>query len=160
GLRIGGVELESRVYLSSSRWLEEALWMLPIATAGDGQIVWASNQDEKLANRVEPAALTDQGVIRLTEVQSVPLDARPLPLPEGYSGGFGVACIPKTSHSLCKVEVRAANWGRVAFTHFRPGGTSAKGYRQVEQRGGLASDYIVSGVHVIRGKRDCVLAVM
>ncbi|SPE43511.1 hypothetical protein SBA3_950002 [Candidatus Sulfopaludibacter sp. SbA3] len=60
--------------------------------------------------------------------------------------------------------MRAVNWGRVAFTHFRPGGAIAKSYRQVEERGSLASDYIVSGAHVIgpaaARKRDCLLAVM
>ena len=67
------------------------------------------------------------------------------------SGGFGAATIPRTSHSLNKVEVRAVNWGRVAMTHFRPGGAVAKSYRQVNERGDLASDYIVSGAHVIGG---------
>ncbi len=82
----------------------------------------------------------------------------------GTAGGFGAATIPKTSHSLNKIELRAVNWGRVAMTHFRPGGAVAKSYRQVDQRGNLASDYIVSGAHVIGGaqsrKRDCLLAVM
>jgi hypothetical protein len=160
GLRIGGLQLESRVYLSSSRWVEEALWKLPFVTTGDGRIAWVSNQDEKLAARVQPAALTDQGLVRLTEFQSCRIAARDLPLPEGFSGGFGAACIPKTSHSLNKIEVRAVNWGRVAFTHFRPGGAVAKGYRGVDARGDLASDYIVSGAHNIRGKRDCLLAIM
>jgi hypothetical protein len=123
-----------------------------------------SNRDERLAERVQPASATDQGVIRLTEFQSCRIDARDLPLPAGYSGGFGVACIPKTSHSLNKVEVRAVNWGRVAFTHFRPGGAVAKGYRQVEERGNLASDYLVTGAHILGSsgnrKRDCLLAIM
>jgi hypothetical protein len=65
---------------------------------------------------------------------------------------------------LQKVEVRAREWNRVAFTHFRPGGATAKAYREVQDRGNLASDYIVSGAHVICGpnnrKRDSVLAVM
>ena len=47
---------------------------------------------------------------------------------------------------------------------FRPGGAVGQGYRQVEDRGNLASDYIVSGAHVIGSaanrKRDCLLAVM
>jgi hypothetical protein len=164
GLRLGELQLDSRFYLSSSRWQEEALWMLPLVTTGEGQIAWASNHDEQLAKRVAPGGLTDQGLVRLTEFQSCRIDTRSLPLPDGFSGGFGVATIPKTSHSLLKVEVRAANWGRVAFTHFRPGGASAKAYRQVDDRGGLASDYIVSGVHVIGSatnrKRDCLLALM
>ncbi len=164
GLKVGGVELESRVHLSSSRWVEEALWKLPFVTTDRGEIAWVSNRDDQFSSRVRPAALTDQGAIRLTEFQSCRIAARDLPLPDGFSGGFGAACIPKTSHSLNKIEVRAANWGRVAFTHFRPGGAVAKSYRQVEERGGLASDYIVSGAHVLgpagARKRDCLLAVM
>lgn len=164
GVKIAGVELESRVYFSSSHWVEEALWKLPFVTTGDGRIAWVSNRDDQFSARVQPSSLTDQGVVRLTEFQSCRIAARDLPLPDGFSGGFGAACIPKTSHSLNKVEVRAVNWGRVAFTHFRPGGAVAKSYRQVEERGALASDYIVSGAHVIgtaaARKRDCLLAVM
>jgi hypothetical protein len=160
GLHVGGLELESRVYLSASRWAEEALWLLPFVTTGEGSIGWVSNRDEKLADAVAPAALAVDGAVRLTEFQSCRIDAKALPLPEGFAGGFGAATIPKTSHSLNKIEVRVKNWGRVAFTHFRPGGAVAKSYRQVEQRGGVASDYIVSGAHLIRGKRDCLLAIM
>lgn len=164
GLRLGDLELESRVYLSSSRWVEAALWKLPFVTTGEGRIAWVSNQDEHFAERVQPSAATDQGLLRLEEFQSCRIAARDLPLPDGFSGGFGAACIPKTSHSLNKVEVRAVNWGRVAFTHFRPGGAVAKSYRMVEERGNLASDYIVSGAHLIGGasarKRDCLLAIM
>jgi hypothetical protein len=164
GLRVGGLQLDSRMYLSSSRWVEEALWLMPFVTTGDGQIGWVSNKDEKLAERVAPSAVTSQGVVRLTEFQSCRIDAQALPLPDGCSGGFGVAAIPKTSHSLLKVEVAAKEWGRVAFTHFRPGGATAKAYREVADRGNLASDYIVSGAHVIgtasNRKRDCVLAIM
>ena len=160
GLRLGELQLESRIHLSSSRWVEEALWKLPFVTTADGRIAWASNQDEQFAGRVQPAAIVDQGLLRLTEFQSCRIAARDLPLPDGFSGGFGAACIPKTSHSLNKVEVRAVNWGRVAFTHFRPGGAVAKSYRQVDARGNLASDYLVSGAHAIARKRDCLLAIM
>jgi hypothetical protein len=160
GFQVGGLELESRAYLSASRWAEEALWLLPFVTTGEGTIGWVSNRDEKLADSVAPSALAVDGAVRLTEFQSCRIDAKALPLPDGFAGGFGAATIPKTSHSLNKIEVRVKNWGRVAFTHFRPGGAVAKSYRQVEQRGGVASDYIVSGAHLIRGKRDCLLAIM
>jgi hypothetical protein len=164
GLRVGGVQLDSRLYLSSSRWVEEALWLMPFVTTGDGLIAWVSNRDDQFAQRVQPPEATDQGVLRLTEFQSCRIDVRGLPVPDGYSGGFGVATIPKTSHSLQKVEVMAKEWGRVAFTHFRPGGATAKSYRDVADRGSLASDYIVSGAYVIGSassrKRDCVLAIM
>ncbi len=149
GVRIGELQLESRMYLHASRWAEEALWMMPFVTTGEGTISWVSNRDDGFTRRVAPAAVTDQGVVRLSEFQSCMIDSRALPLPDGYAGGFGCACIPKTSHSLNKIELRAVNWGRVAMTHFRPGGAVAKSYRTVEQRGGLASDYIVSGAHVI-----------
>jgi hypothetical protein len=164
GVRIGDLQLESRFYLHASRWSEEALWMMPFATTGEGTIAWVSTHDDKFAERVAPAAVTDQNVVRLSEFQSCMIDSRALPLPDGYAGGFGAAAIPRTSHSLNKIELRAVNWGRVAMTHFRPGGAVAKSYRQVEQRGGLASDYIVSGAHVIGGpqsrKRDCLIAIM
>ena len=164
GMHVGGLELNSRLYMSSSRWVEEALWLMPFATTGDGQIAWVSNRDDQFTDRVQPSELCNQGVLRLTEFQSCRIDARALPVPDGYSGGFGVATIPKTSHSLLKVEVMAKEWGRVAFTHFRPGGSAAKAYRDVENRGKLASDYIVSGAHIIGSatnrKRDCVLAIM
>jgi hypothetical protein len=163
-VRIGDLQLESRLYLSASRWAEAALWMLPFVTTGEGAIGWVSNRDEKYEQRIKPADVADQGAVRLSEFQSCCIDAATLPLPDGFSGGFGAATIPKTSHSLNKVEVRAVNWGRVAMTHFRPGGAVAKSYRQVDRRGGLASDYIVSGAHVIGGardrKRDCLLAIM
>jgi len=164
GVRIGDLQLESRMYLSASRWAEEVLWMMPFVTTDEGTIGWVSNQDEQYARRIHPAEVADQGVVRLSEFQSCCIDAAALPLPDGFSGGFGAATIPRTSHSLNKIEVRAVNWGCVAMTHFRPGGAVAKSYRQVEQRGSLASDYIVSGAHVIGGARDrrrhCLLAIM
>ena len=164
GKRIGELELESRFYLSASRWLEEALWLMPFVTDGNGDYLWASNYDDHLTERIRPADLIDQGVLRLEQFQSCRVDALALPLPERFAGGFGVATIPKTSHSLLKVEVRAKNWGRVAFTHFRPGGKSAESYRQADDRGGVATDYIVTDCQ-IRGrspnrKRDTLLAVM
>ncbi|HEV8385941.1 MAG TPA: hypothetical protein VGQ11_13810 [Candidatus Acidoferrales bacterium] len=164
GKRIGDLELESRFYLSASRWLEEALWLMPFVTDGNGNFLWASNQDDQFAARVQPAALISQGVLRLEQFQSCRIDAKTLPLPEKFSGGFGVATIPKTSHSLLKVEVRAVNWGRVAFTHFRPGGKSAESYRLADDRGGVATDYIVTDCQVQgpreKRKRDALLAVM
>lgn len=164
GVRIGELQLESRMYLHASRWAEEALWMMPFVTTGEGRIAWVSNHDDQLAQRIAPEAVTDQGLVRLTEFQSCRIDSRALPLPDGYAGGFGAACLPRTSHSLNKIELRAVNWGRVAMTHFRPGGAVAKAYRTVEKRGGLASDYIVSGAHVIGSsqsrRRDCLMAIM
>lgn len=164
GARFGGVELHSRLYLSASRWREEALWLMPFVTTHEGNIAWVSDRDEQLATRIQPANHAQQGVLRLGFFESCCLDCKDLPLPPDYSGGFGVATIPPTSHSLMKVEVRAESWGRSCFTHFRPGGPAHKRYQTVAERGGLASDYIISGCHV-RGsasarKYDCLLAVM
>lgn len=159
-----GVELESRLYMSSSRWREEALWLMPFVTDERGMIMWVSNRDDEFPARVTPAEVADQGLLRLTEFQSCRIDAARLPLPPGYSGGYGLAAIPPTSHALMKVEVRARNWGSAAFTHFRPGGHFHKRYREVSERGGVATDYIISGCK-IRGRgderrRDCLLAIM
>ena len=164
GKRIGGVELESRVYMSASRWREEALWAMPFVTDKDGMIAWVSNRDDKLTERITPAAACEDGVLRLPEFASCRLDVALLPIEPQFAGGFGVATIPPTSHSLMKVEVRAKNWGRVAFTHFRPGGQFHRKYRTVAERGGLATDYIISGIQV-RGsvenrKYDSLLAIM
>ena len=52
--RVGIVQLDSRLYLSSSRWVEEALWLMPFVTTGDGQIAWVSNRDDQFAGRVHP----------------------------------------------------------------------------------------------------------
>jgi hypothetical protein len=160
GAVVNGVKLESRVHLSASRWQEEALWMLPFVTTGEGRIAWVPNQDSNFADRIAPSALADKGVIRLAEFQSCGIHAAS-PHPRGLRRGLRRHTIPRTSHSLNKVEVHAVNWGRVAMTHFRPGGAVAKGVRTIEDRGGLASDYIVSGVHVIgtaaNRKRDCLL---
>jgi hypothetical protein len=164
GLRIGDVELSSRFYLSSSKWLEEALWLMPFVTNAQGNIAWVSNKDDNFPTRVQPAALTNQGLVRLEAFQSVRIDANALPLPAGFSGGLGLGTIPLTSHSLKKVEVHVKDWNRSAFTHFRPGGQFHKKYRLADGRGGVATDYIVTDCQV-RGKagkreRDAILAVM
>ncbi len=164
GQRLGGLEFESHFYLSASQWLEEALWLMPFVTTGEGDIAWVSNKDERLPDRVRPAALTDQGLVRLAAFQSVRINARDLPVPSGFSGGLGIGTIPKTSHSLLKAEVHVKEWNRSAFTHFRPGGQTSRNYRTVDGRGGLATDYIVTDCQVVgrpgARKRDSVLAIM
>ncbi|MGZ8844508.1 MAG: hypothetical protein ACXW18_12655, partial [Pyrinomonadaceae bacterium] len=52
---------------------------------------------------------------------------------------------PTTNHTLMKVEVAAKEWDAHAFTHFRPGLQSARGYQLPKQRGNLATDYIACG---------------
>lgn len=164
GLRIGDLEFNSRFYLSSSRWQEEALWLMPFVTNGEGNIAWVSTKDDHFPDRVRPSSLAADGVLRLGAFQSVRMDANGLPIPSGVSGGLGLGTIPLTSHSLKKVEVHVKEWNRSAFTHFRPGGQFHKKYRLAENRGGVATDYIVTDCQV-RGKagnrlRDSVLAVM
>jgi hypothetical protein len=164
GRRFGDLQLESRLYLSANRWREEILWLMPFVTDSRGMIAWVSNRDDRLAERITPREAVGPGVLKLGFFESCHLDTRTLPLEPGFSGGFGVATIPPTSHALMKVEVRATNWGRVAFTHFRPGGHFHRRYREVSARGGLPTDYIVSGCQV-RGsadsrKYDCLLALM
>lgn len=162
--RLAGLELESRFYMSANRWREEALWLMPFVSNDQGLIAWVSNRDDDFASRLLPSELSTQGLIRLTEFQSCRLDARSLPLRPGFSGGYGLATIPATSHALVKVEVRVNNWDKVAFTHFRPGGFFHKRYREVAERGGVATDYIISGCQ-LRGsgdnrQHDCLLAIM
>ena len=57
-------------------------------------------------------------------------------------------------HFLFKVEVRVSEWDAYAFTHFRPGLRSARRYQKPKERGGLATDYIVSGARVTKNKSE------
>jgi hypothetical protein len=69
-----------------------------------------------------------------------------------FSGGLAVAVSPDTNHTLFKVEVRVREWQAYAFTHFRPGLRSARLYQKPKPRGGLATDYIVSGARIAKSK--------
>ena len=154
--KIGGAEngltFESRFYLSAGLSLEEAQWFYPFAIDGDGNAVWSSIKDEKLS--VCLPAQTERGVIKLAAGQSCALDFKRLSLAPGFAGGLGVAVAPDTTHTLLKVEVRAPEWNAFAFTHFRPGLRSARAYQKPEQRGGLRSDYIVSGARLVKSKNS------
>jgi hypothetical protein len=144
--------LESRFYLGTGLPLEETQWFYPFAVDGDGNAVWSALKDEKL-----PASLpaqTERGVIRLAAGQSCALDFNQLSLAPGFAGGLGVAVSPDTTHTMIKVEVRAQEWNAFAFTHFRPGLRSARAYQKAEQRGGLATDYIVSGARLVKSKNS------
>ena len=137
---------------------------MPFVTTEDGRIAWESNCDDQFPQRVLPSELANQGVLRLTEFQSCCIDARGLPLPDGYSGGFGVATIPKTSHSLQNVEVMAKEWDAWPSRTSAPAAPRRNPTATAADRGSLATDYIVSGAHIIGGasnrKRDSVLAIM
>jgi len=147
-----GLTLESRFYLGSGLPLEETQWFYPFAVDGDGNAVWSSLEDEKLSARLP--AHTDRGVIRLAAGQSCALDFKQLSLAPGLAGGLGVAVAPDTTHTLLKIEVRAQEWNAFAFTHFRPGLRSARTYQKPEQRGGLLTDYIISGARLVKDKNS------
>src|SRR5262249_47229092 len=150
-----GLTLESRIYLGSGLPLEETQWFYPFAVDGDGNAVWSSLKDEKLSARLP--AQTERGVIRLAAGQSCALDFKQLQLAPGFAGGLGVAVAPDTTHTLLKVEIRSPEWNAFAFTHFRPGLRSARNYQKPEQRGGLATDYIVSGARLLKTKNSSQL---
>jgi hypothetical protein len=154
--RLGGLTLESRCYFGTGLPLEEALWLYPFVTDGEGKIAWSVMEEEKLAAQV-PAAQTERRVIRLGAGQSCALDFSRLTLPSDFSGGIGVAVSPDTSHTLLKMEVRVPEWGAHAFTHFRPGIRSARAYQQPPERGGLATDYIASGARLWRDRSGLLI---
>jgi hypothetical protein len=161
--RIGGVTLESRFHFSSGAPLEEFLWLNPFVTDAEGNVAWQVTGETKL-----PAAISakqiERGVIKLGGMQSCMLDCAQLPLPQAFSGGLSLAVAPTTNHTLMKVETSVKEWGAHAFTHFRPGLQSARGYQASAPRGGLATDYIASGARVERNRgkivRDEVIGVM
>ncbi len=148
--KIGGVTLETRFYFGTGLPLEEAQWLYPFIVDESGTAVWSSQSDRHFA--AEYPEQSDKGVIRLRTGQSFRLDLQRLDLPDNFSGGLGLAVSPDTTHTLQKVEVRVAEWGAHAFTHFRPGLRSARMYQKPSQRGGLATDYIVSGARLVRTK--------
>lgn len=145
--RIGGVTLESRFHFSSGAPLEEFLWINPFITDSEGKVAWQATPETKLPETVS-AKQIEHGVIKLGGMQSCILDCAQLPLPKTFSGGLSLAVAPTTNHTLMKVEVSVKEWGAHAFTHFRPGLQSARGYQASPPRGGLATDYIASGARV------------
>jgi len=110
------------------------------------------------------ATQIERGAIKLGGMQSCMLDCAELPLPKTFSGGLSLAVAPTTNHTLMKVETSVKEWGAHAFTHFRPGLQSARGYQASPPRGGLATDYIASGARLERSGnkivRDEVIGVM
>lgn len=153
--RIGDLTLDSRFYFGAGLPLEEAQWFYPFAVDAKGEAVWSAMNDPKLVECLPTQ--TERGVIKLASNQSCALDFKQLALPQNFSGGLGVAVSPDTTHTLLKVEVRVAEWGAFAFTHFRPGLRSARAYQKPKQRGGLATDYIVSGARLAKSKNSAQL---
>lgn len=161
--RIGGVTLNSRFHLSSGAPLEEFLWMKPLISDRGGKVVWQITPEIKLPAAISPKQL-ESGAIKLGGMQSCTLDCGELSLPKAFAGGLSLAVAPTTNHTLMKVEISVEEWGAHAFTHFRPGLQSARGYQAPPARGGLATDYIATGARFeVRGDkkvRDEVIGVM
>jgi hypothetical protein len=161
--RIGGVTLESRFHFSSGAPLEEFLWINPFITDADGKVTWQVTPETTLPATIA-AQQIEHGIIKLGGMQSCLFDCAQLPLPGTFSGGLSLAVTPTTNHTLMKVETSVKEWGAHAFTHFRPGLQSARGYQTSPPRGGLATDYIASGARVERNGnkivRDEVIGVM
>jgi hypothetical protein len=161
--RIGGVTLESRFHFSSGAPLEEFLWLNPFITDMNGNVAWQVTADTKLPATIS-AKQIERGVIKLGGMQSCLLDCAQLPLPKTFAGGLSLAVAPTTNHTLMKIETSVREWGAHAFTHFRPGLQSARGYQTPPPRGGLVTDYIASGARLEmndgRIVRDEVIGVM
>ncbi len=142
--KIGGITLESRFHLSSGAPVEEALWLSPFITDGNGSVVWQAREGSKLPSSI-PERQIERGAIKLGGQQSCIFDCTRLDLPKGFSGGLSLAITPLSNHTLMKVEVMAPEWNARAFTHFRPGLASARAYQKPAWRAGLGTDYIVAG---------------
>jgi hypothetical protein len=142
--QIGGVTLNSRFHFSSGAPLEEHLWLNPLITDPGGNVVWQSTAETPLPPGI-PQKQIERGVIKLAGMESCVFDCPPLSLPAKFSGGLSLAVSPTTNHTLMKIEISVKEWGAHAFTHFRPGLQSARGYQLPKQRGGLATDYIACG---------------
>jgi hypothetical protein len=149
GKQVGGITFDSRLHLSTGLPLEEAMWFNLFATDANGNVPWLSAKDPKLPPMLL-ASQIDQRVIKLRAGQSCVLDFARLSVPANFSGGLSLAIAPDSTHTLMKVEIQVPEWGAHAFTHFRPGLRAARGYQKPKQRGGLATDYIISGAHVER----------
>ncbi|MDT7605260.1 MAG: hypothetical protein QOF61_3257 [Acidobacteriota bacterium] len=149
--RIGGLTFDSRFHLGTGYLnADEAQWFYPYVTDAAGDVVWASQRDEKLAHASIPTSQVERGVIRLTPHQACLLDPAKLSFPENFSGGLSLAVTPDTTHTLMKVELHVAEWGAHAFTHFRPGLRAARAYRQSRGQDGFATDYITTGARLNR----------
>jgi hypothetical protein len=161
--KLGGITLESRFHLSSGAPMEEALWLNPFITDGNGKVAWQTGDGSKLPSSISEKQI-ERGAIKLPGQQSCIFDCTRLDLPKGFSGGLSLAITPLSNHTLMKVEVLAVEWNATAFTHFRPGLAAARSYQKPASRAGLATDYIVAGAALTteagKIRRDEIIAVM
>ena len=161
--RIGGLTLDSRFHFSSGAPMEELLWLSPFITDGEGAVAWQPTAEAKYPSSITPTQI-ERSAIKLAGMQSCVFNCAELPLPKTFSGGMSLPVAPTTNHTLMKVEVSVKEWNAYAFTHFRPGLQSARGYQAAKPRGTLATDYIASNARLEKreGKmvRDEVIGVM
>lgn len=161
--RIGGVTLDSRFHFSSGAPLEESLWLNPFITDEAGNVVWQCAPGVKLPSTISPKQI-ERGIIKLGGMQSCVFPSAEVPLPKGFAGSLSLAVAPTTNHTLMKVEISVKEWGAHAFTHFRPGLQSARGYQTPNARAGLATDYIACGARLERNGnlavRDEVISIV
>jgi hypothetical protein len=161
--QIGGVTLNSRFHFSSGAPLEEHLWLNPLITDPAGNVVWQTTAETTLPPGIAQKQI-ERGVIKLGGMQSCVFDCTQLRLPTKFAGGLSLAVAPTTNHTLMKVEISAREWAAQAFTHFRPGLQSARGYQLPKQRENLATDYIACGARYeqngARKVRDEVIGII
>jgi hypothetical protein len=161
--RIGWLTLDSRFHLSSGAPIEEHLWISPFVTDASGSVAWQITPETKLPASISPKQI-EREVLKLGAMQSCMFAAADLSLPKAFGGGLSLALAPTTNHTLMKVEISVREWGAHAFTHFRPGLQSARGYQNSKPRGALATDYIACGArlerHGGRMVRDEVIGVI
>lgn len=161
--KIGDVTLNSRFHFSSGSPIEEHLWMSPFVTDPDGGVAWQPTAETKLPAGVA-ADQAERGALKLARNQSCIFDCAQTSLPADFSGGLSLAISPQSNHTLMKIEVRVAEWGAHAITHFRPGLAAAKAYQRPTHRGGLVTDYITTAARLQRSAsevtRDTVVAIV
>lgn len=161
--QIGGVTLNSRFHFSSGAPLEEHLWLNPLITDPAGNVVWQTTAETTLPSGIAQKQI-ERGVIKLGGMQSCVFDCAQLRLPTKFAGGLSLAVAPTTNHTLMKVEISVREWAAQAFTHFRPGLQSARGYQLPKQRENLATDYIACGARYeqngARKVRDEVIGII
>jgi hypothetical protein len=161
--QIGGVTLDTRFHLSSGAPIEEFLWLSPFITDATGEVAWMAKDGSDLPSSISRKQI-HRHAIKLGGQQSCILDCSELSLPQKFAGGLFLGVKLNTNHTLMKVEINVAEWGAHAFTHFRPGLSSARTYQKARQRGGLMTDYVASGSRLERnGKkilRDEVVGVL
>jgi hypothetical protein len=147
--KIAGLTLTSRFHFSSGAPMEQFLWLNPLVTDRQGNVVWQVTPQSQLPSSISTRQI-ERGILKLGPYQSCVLDVAELRFEKNFLGGLSLAVAPNTNHTLMKVEISVAEWNTQAFTHFRPGLRSARNYQQSKPRGGIATDYIACGARVER----------